>query len=227
MRPIVLAVTLGAAIAGPAIAQNCSNDAQKQATDVLQDPYAFPIGRRFVVSDLWNDRPTRVGNGESRITDSVYQALMKFKKIQAVSIEILDLGDAQERQEAVKRGIFRLIDVKPTGIASDPTFREEGDYFTVRKFEYSNLQIGAATELKNVTDRYCLIQFTFRATFSPLLAPLFDDAEVSSRRVRLLNKWSPFARKWILAAFDDGPQKEGDFKISTVPQAIQNLSLAR
>jgi hypothetical protein len=221
---------LGLLLPGAAAAESCSDDKRGQVVDLLDVPFAFPIGVRLVVSNHWSDRPTRVGDGERRITNAVYDALLKLKESRAVTVTEADrtAENGWVSDEAmIKRGIFKPVAVEPDGIRSEPTYRLRGDYFTVRKFAYSNLRIGSSSELKSPTDRYCLMQFTFTATFNPMLKPLFDTPETASRRARLLNKWDPFERKWRFVAFDHEPQQDGDFGQNNVGKAVQTLSLAR
>jgi hypothetical protein len=236
MRSIALIALASTAVLGgllPAMsmAESCDGDKQRQVTEALDDPFAFPIGIRLVVSDQWPDRPTRVGNNEKRITDTVYGALIKLRDVShAVTMVVADRTAANgwESDEAVvKLGVFNVVNVEPTDIKRERTYTLKGDYFTVSQFTYSALRIGSANELKSPTDRYCVVQFAFAATFSPLLKPLFDTPDTAARRARLLNKWDPFERKWRSVAFDHEAQADGDFKKNNVGKAIQNLSLTR
>jgi hypothetical protein len=214
-----------------AAAESCEGDKRSQVMDTLDDSFAFPIGIRLVVSDQWPDRPTRVGDKENRITDTVFSALMKLRDV-SHAVTMVEAAhtpaNGWESDEAVvKLGIFGVVDVEPTDIKREPSYTPKGDWFTVSQFAYSAVRIGSATALKSPTNHYCLVQFTFTATFSPMLRPLFDSPDTADRRARLLKKWDPFDQKWRFVAFDHEAQANGDFKKNNVGKAIQNLSLTR
>jgi hypothetical protein len=235
MRSIALTVLTGgllpgSLLAGPAMAQNCSGMGHEQANTFLQKPYEFPIGRRFVVSDKWRDKPTAAGDGETRTTNAVYQQLRKLNDSHAVSMtephHDPQHGWSEKGTKEVGEGVFELIEVEPAGIASDPTYHRHGDYFVVSKFAFAGLQVVATNELRSPTDRYCVVQFTFQVSLNPLLAPLIDKPETAARKGRLLSIWDPFPRRWRFVAADLSPQGQ-DFATTDVPSAASGLTPVR
>jgi hypothetical protein len=235
MRSIVVAALMGGLLPGgllvdPAMGQNCSGAAHEQANTYLLQPYEFPIGRRFVVSDKWNDKPTAAGPGETWTTNTVYQQLGKLNVSHAVSMTTLhhdpEHGWSKDSVEEVGKGIFELVEVEPAAITSDPTYRRHGNYFAVSKFAFSDLQVGATNEPRSPTDRYCVVQFTFQASLNPLLAPLVDKPGTAARKGRLLSIWDSFSRRWRFVATDLSPRAQ-DFASNDVPSAASGLTPGR
>jgi hypothetical protein len=236
MRPIALTLLMAGLLPGnllayPAMAQNCSGTGHEQANTFLQQPYEFPIGRRFVVSDKWHDKPKTAGTGETRTTNAVFEQLGKLDGSHAVSMTELkhgqDEGWTKETWiEKVREGVFTIIEVEPTGITSDPTYHWRGDYFVVNMFAFAGPQVVATNELRSATDRYCVVQFNFQISLNPLLAPLIDKPEVTARKGRLLSMWDPFPRRWRLVAADLSPRGL-EFATENVPTAAIGLTPVR
>lgn len=84
MRSIALvasaALLLGGLAPELALAQGCAAG-QGEANRVLAGTQGLtaPIGRRYVVSALWDDQPATV-EGETRITYALYQDLGKLSR---------------------------------------------------------------------------------------------------------------------------------------------------
>jgi hypothetical protein len=236
MRPITLIVLVGGLMPGcllaaPAMAQTCGATGHEQASTLLQQPYEFPIGRRFVVSDRWQDKPKTAGSGETRTTNAVFKQLGKLDGSHAVSMMELRHGrnegwTKESWTEKVTEGVFTIIEVEPTGITSDPTYHWRGDHFVVNMFAFAGLQVVATNELHSATDRYCVVQFNFQISLNPLLAPLIDKPEVTARKGRLLSLWDPFPRRWRLVAADLSPRGQ-EFATEDVPTAAGALMPVR
>lgn len=127
---------------------------------------------------------------------------------------------------AVIKGLSDLVDVAPGAIASEPTYRQRGDTFSVDRFAYTNPQVVSVNELKSPTDRYCVVQFTYRATYTPLLAVLADAPGDARRKGRLLGRVDPDAREWRILAYDLAPQ-DRPYTTTKVTDAAKTLALAR
>lgn len=233
MRSIALvvpaALLLGGLAPELALAQGCAAG-QGEANRVLAGTQGLtaPIGRRYVVSALWDDQPATV-EGETRITYALYQDLGKLSRNGAVLVKRIKYNAPSggwDVRAAVIKGLSDLVDVAPGAIASEPTYRQRGDTFSVDRFAYTNPQVVSVNELKSPTDRYCVVQFTYRATYTPLLAVLADAPGDARRKGRLLGRVDPDAREWRILAYDVAPQDQ-PYTTTKVTDAAKTLALAR
>jgi hypothetical protein len=231
MRSIALAVLIGGMVPGLALAQDCRSGASREANLLLakQQVLTAPIGRRYVVSAQWTDQPAKV-EGETRITSALYQDLNKLGTNGAVRVDRIKHKNQgwydEDIERAVQKGFSSLVDVAPGTISSEPTYREQGDSFSVDRFAYTNLQLVSVNQLKSAADHYCVVQFTYRVTYTPRLSVLNDEPGNAQRKGRLLSVVDPFDRGWRILAYDLAPQ-DRDFATTRVTDGAASLSLTR
>jgi hypothetical protein len=232
MRSIVLmgsvALLLGGLAPGLAWAQGCAG--QREADKVLASaqPLTAPVGQRFVVSAQWKDQPTTIV-GETRITDALYQDLEKLGKNGAVLAKRIPYDQPSggwDVESSVTQGISDMVEIAPGAIASDPTYHRNGSVFSVDRFTYATPQVVSVNELKSPTDRYCVVQFTYHAAYTPLLAVLADAPDTARRKGRLLARIDPYAPGWVILAYDLAPQGH-DYTTTKVTDAATTLALLR
>jgi hypothetical protein len=218
-------------VAGQVSAQTCDKQEARARIEpsITAGKHMIPIGKRLVANDAMFG-PGTLSWSKDKMNTSEYNLLQKLASSGAITIVRLPhtAESGWNELNALAQGVYDVVDIRPSGIASDLTYKSEGPWAISVQTEkaISNFNVIDATLFHNVTDTFCLVSYTYHSDHNPTIAPALGLPLSDDRKVRQLTKYDVFQKVWTFVAADGG-FLTSQFTTSNVDSAVARFRLTR